>query len=253
MSSDNLVIRMYTVGFGDCFFVRLNLGGTIRKILFDCGTIKTGPRTIEDVVRDVIEEARDPDRKPRIDVIVATHRHRDHVSGFADPLWKTVEVQEVWMPWTEDPDDPEAEKIRHSQYRAASALDSNIKQRIDRLKAANPPQENARLTMISELAANALSNVEAMQTLHEGFAGRPKRRFFPAEGPGDRVFESSALPGVSVHVLGPSRDEKMIRDMDPPAGQSYLQLSGEKGSPAAIPEPFREDWWLDADPPGAAE
>lgn len=249
MANDKVTVRMYDVGFGDCFFVKVDLDGVVRKILFDCGSIKAGSRPIDDVVVDVIESAKDADQTSRIDVVVATHRHKDHVSGFANPLWKTVEVKEVWMPWTENPDDPEARKIRDSQSKLAAALTSNIEKRKSVRASANPTQEDPKLTAIADLAANALSNEAAMQTLHEGFAGNPVRRFFPTGGPKDDMFESPSLRSVLVHVLGPSRDKSVIRDMDPPAGQSYIQLYDGSDSVPGTPEPFREDWWMDADPP----
>ena len=58
---------------------------------------------------------------------------------------------------------------------------------------ANPTQENPRLTAVADLAANALSNQTAMQTLHEGFAGSPLRRFFPTGNPKDDIFETPVL------------------------------------------------------------
>lgn len=249
MSTDSVLVRMYDVGFGDCFLVRINVGGATCKMLFDCGTIKTGARGIDDVVKDVVEAAKDSDQMPRIDVIVATHRHKDHVAGFASALWKTVQVKEVWMPWTENPDDSAARKIRESQSRLAAALASNTARKAALWATSNPGQPNLRLTAVADLAANALSNAAAMQTLHEGFAGKPLRCFFPTGNARDDTFETPALPSVLVNVLGPSRDERVIRDMDPPAGQSYLQLYDENDPAAVIPEPFREDWWMDAEPP----
>lgn len=249
MAADSILIRMYDVGFGDCFFLKINLAGTVCKMLFDCGSIKAGARQTEDVVKDVIEAAKDSDQTPRIDVIVATHRHKDHVSGFASPLWKKVEVKEVWMPWTENPDDPAARKIRESQRKLATALEESTQRKTALWAAANPTQVNDGLTAVSELAANALSNQAAMQTLHEGFAGSPVRRFLPTGNPKDDIFETPAIKSVLVHVLGPSRDERVIRDMDPPAGQSYLQLYDGNDPASGSPEPFREDWWMDADPP----
>lgn len=89
-----------------------------------------------------------------------------------------------------------------------------------------------------------------METLHEGFSGRPKRRFFPGPDQADASSESPACPNVLVYVLGPSRDESVIRDMDPPAGQSYLQLYDGNEGGSSVPDPFREDWWMDGDPLG---
>jgi beta-lactamase superfamily II metal-dependent hydrolase len=249
MTTDSVLVRMYDVGFGDCFFVKINVAGATCKMLFDCGSIKTGPRPIDAVVKDVIEAAKDNDLTSRIDVIVATHRHKDHVSGFASSLWKGVEVKEVWMPWTENPDDSAARKVRDSQSKLAAALASNTERKSALWAVDNPKQENPMLTAVANLAANALSNEAAMQTLHEGFAGNPLRRFFPTGNAKDDIFEGPVLKPVRVHVLGPSRDERVIRDMDPPAGQSYFQLYDGNDPASITPEPFREDWWVDADPP----
>jgi len=80
-----------------------------------------------------------------------------------------------------------------------------------------------------------LTNDRAMETLRSGFSGNPKRRFLSAKPGGDRTskteksggvrtLETDALPGVKVHILGPSRNPDVIRDMNPPKGKSYLRL-----------------------------
>jgi hypothetical protein len=95
---------------------------------------------------------------------------------------------------------------------------------------------------------NALSNAQAMDTLHHGFSGQPLRRFLPEANSVDTRLISSLLPGVTVHVLGPSRQEDVIRDMDPPEKQSYLRLSALLGDDRGVPEPFGAKWVVD-DPP----
>jgi beta-lactamase superfamily II metal-dependent hydrolase len=249
MSEDKVVVRMYNVGFGDCFLVRIFAQGKESKILFDCGSIKAGPASIEDVVQRVIQDVTDSDGKARIDVVVATHRHKDHVSGFASAAWKGVAVKEVWMPWTEDPKDGEARRIRNSQSKLASAL-SIVAQRKQTLPLDD--LERLKVAGLSDLAIDALSNEAAMQTLHEGFAGKARRRFLPTSDVKESTLEPEVLSGVTVHVLGPSRDKDVIRDMDPPSGQSYLQLMDASDPSFGVPDPFREDWWLDYDPPVAA-
>lgn len=231
-------IGMYNVGFGDSFLVRIPGKKSERKILFDCGSIKQGDGgSIDDVVDAIIEDVKDPDGKPRIDVVVATHRHRDHVSGFASAAWSDVEVQEVWMPWTEDPSDPEARRIRDAQ----SGLALTLHEELTRLGAA--PE-------ILDLAANALSNEAAMQTLHEGFAGDATRRFLPPRERPKCTFTVPCLPGVTIHAMGPSFDESVITDMDPPEGKSYLQLIAAAAADRQDPRPpFPGDWTIDV-PPG---
>lgn len=236
-------IRMYNVGFGDCFLVRIPTSAGERKMLFDCGSIKKATHSIDQVVNQVIKDVTDDDGVARIDVIVGTHRHRDHVSGFDNPAWSNVEVKEVWMPWTEHPTDPDARVIRETQSKLALALTRSFSEQRKAVGAAQPPV----LERFELLALNALSNEGAMTTLHEGFVGKPLRRFMPTKIASDATFSTPALPEVTVHVLGPSRDKDVIRDMDPPAGHSYLQmLAGDDDKPDGAPEPFNEAWWVES-------
>jgi len=232
---------MYDVGFGDCFLLRLTLDGKTRQVLFDCGSIKNGARPFKNVVRQLLKDLRDtPDGPAHIDVVVATHRHSDHVSGFEDPAWDEVTVGEVWLPWTEKPDDPEGRAIRDGHYRLAELLQNRL--RLGKAAAADPAPFESGLAM----AANALSNEAAMRTLLQGFAGQPLRRYLPEEAATVTWFNTPHLPGVTIHVLGPSRDPEIIRDLDPPAGQSYLKLmeTGEDTLDGS-PRPFSEDWAIE--------
>lgn len=249
-------IRMYNVGFGDCFLLTIPTDDGAKRVLVDCGSIAgpthEGARSMAKVVQQLVASVSEG-TAPHIDVVIATHRHRDHISGFDNDVWGDVDVDEVWMPWTEDPEDPEAARIREIQTSLAAALAEDFGKRKEAL-AASDPRAAETMEGFEQLALNAYSNDDAMATLHEGFKGQQavKRRFLPArDGSGKPVrrFESPALPGVVVHVLGPSHDEEVIREMEPPAGKSYLGLAAtieeEEGS---RPEPFSPDWWLDYEP-----
>ena len=234
----HIAVRMYNVGFGDAFLLTIPTAAGPRKVLFDCGSIKAAARPIGDIVRQIVDDVRDADGVPRIDVVVATHRHRDHVAGFESALWKDVEVREVWMPWTEDPTDPAARHIRETQSSLALCLDTAFQRQAS---AGGPP---AAVAGWRELALNALSNDKAMATLHSGFRGDALRRFLPTKQPEQQTIKTDVLPGVIVHVMGPSRSETVIRDMDPPAGQSYLRLMDSTSLTVSPPDPFDEDWWM---------
>src|SRR5512133_2734073 len=77
-------IRSYQVGFGDCFLLSfLYAGNRKRHVLIDFGssrlpgTLKQSeymPRVAEDI-RGVCGG--------KLDAVVATHRHLDHINGFA--------------------------------------------------------------------------------------------------------------------------------------------------------------------------
>lgn len=231
--SKHVVVRMYAVGFGDAFLLMIpnkSRPGHPLKILVDCGVHMSGPNpkhTIAEMARQIVQDVTEDDGVPRIHVVIATHRHQDHVSGFKNStIWDGVEVQEVWMPWTEDPKDPEAKKIRETQSKTAKHLTAALEKKLASLRALKASKKAKDATLeAKEIAENSLTNAEAMQTLHEGFAGQPRRRFLPYKTRDRNSFKVPALPGVTVHVMGPSRDAKVIRDMNPPKGQSYLRLA----------------------------
>jgi beta-lactamase superfamily II metal-dependent hydrolase len=227
----HVTIRMYNVGFGDAFLLAFPSSAGSKRVLIDCGVHASSPRPtpMREIVAHILESVTDGDGTPRIDLVVGTHRHRDHVSGFDDERWGAVEVGEVWMPWTEHPTDQKAKEIREAQSSAAKRLHFAL------------PKLGATAELV-ELAGNALTNDEAMATLHEGFAGRPERRFRSAEEP--EPVEPPVLPGVRVHVLGPVRDPEVIRDMDPPTGEGYFRLEEGEVDEDAAPAPFGPDWAL---------
>jgi hypothetical protein len=86
-----------------------------------------------------------------------------------------------------------------------------------------------------------------MKLLHSGFIGNPSRHFLPepvaAGNDRTRSFTTPVLPGVKIHMLGPSRDSEVIRDMDPPAGKSYLRMqTAVNGGGNGYPAPFKPEF-----------
>ena len=234
---NSIRIRMYNVGFGDCFLLEFPTGVIGEqhppfRVLVDCGAHRSGyPRADwrpDNAARDVIADLAGNGAPPRLDIVVATHRHQDHVSGFAANAWREVEVGQVWMPWTEKPDDREATDIRERQSRLAHGL---------QLAFAGGSSFAARWAdadgeSLRAIVRNSLTNEAAMRTLHHGFRGAPDREFLAAGSPPVRI-EPKGCPDLTVHVLGPSRDRDVIRDMDPPVGQSYLRylVAARNGRP----------------------
>jgi beta-lactamase superfamily II metal-dependent hydrolase len=215
----SVTIRMYNVGLGDSFLLRFPGDARDAKVLIDCGVHMSGPGPykMDAVVAQIIDDVRDEDGVPRIDVVIATHRHADHIVGFESERWGEVEVQEVWMPWTEHPTDPEARKIRDKQSKKAKAIRSA-------LAAMRAPQA------LLEIVDNSLTNAKAMETLHGGFAQKTKIRYLPPKTRAAMSFQTDVLPGVTVHAMGPSRDPEVIRDMDPPKGGAFeLRRAAARG------------------------
>ena len=246
----SLRVRMYRVGFGDCFLLSFLGEDPDRHVLIDCGSITDGKAQVSRVAADVIATCTPPGGRPRLDLVVCTHRHRDHVGGFKDPVWKDVEVGEVWMPWTEDFDDPDATRIRNRQSAFALALSKAMA--LTAFDADAAPLEDAPAGDMKAaslaMALNALTNEAAMATVHRGFSGSPPRRFLPTR---DTVCEARTLPGlpgVRIHVLGPPRNEAAMASMDPPVGEAYLRLKAAAASTEGLAQAngaFRQSWQMD--------
>ena len=235
-------IRMYNVGFGDCFLLTFPDPQRPRHVLIDCGFHSYGPPPtgLDAVVKAVIDDVTVGGRAA-IDVVIATHRHKDHVFGFENARWKKVAVSEVWMPWTEHPTDAEARRIREAQSKKATAL----KKALDRMKRLGilGAVKHARASAV--LSNSQFTNQEAMATLHRGFDGRAVRAFLP-EGKAitfPQRRESQSLPGVVVHILGPGRDRQIIRDMNPPKGESFLRFAGSAAGEEGGRPPFDLKRW----------
>ena len=113
-------VRMYRQGLGDCFLISLprNDGGSRPfYVMIDCGVVlgTPDPGTIMKQVMDNIVEV----TGGQIDILVATHEHWDHLSGFvqAAESFDKLKVGQVWLAWTEDETDELTQKIRKTRTR----------------------------------------------------------------------------------------------------------------------------------------
>jgi len=241
MAADTVKVSMYNVGFGDCFLLRFPSADRERKVLIDCGSIKQGAAGATDViVRQIIEDL-SAEGPPQLDVVAMSHRHKDHVSGFANESWSEVAVGEVWLPWIENPSDDRARQILQEMAGFALSLQKEMKalKAMGRFSAAE--QE-----LIDHVISNtlALSNERALNTLHRGFkGGTSSPRQFLSRSASPLV--TNALPGVTVHVLGPSKEEVVIRDMNPPSKESFLRAAAglDAGEPGdLLPFPISSEF-----------
>jgi beta-lactamase superfamily II metal-dependent hydrolase len=119
---NNLLIRAYRVGCGDCIYVRIPQGKDGFHILIDCGK-KGGVELLEKAIKH-LEATMLPDGdvkgKKRLDLIVATHRHEDHIKGFDKEWFKNIQVKNIWLSAVMDPKHPQAGKV-HKLHAFAGA------------------------------------------------------------------------------------------------------------------------------------
>jgi beta-lactamase superfamily II metal-dependent hydrolase len=243
--SDTIRVRMYNVGFGDCFLLELPGKHTM---LVDAGFHSQGKGLFDGnaLARQIIEDASVICGQARVDVVIATHRHQDHIYAFNSEAWKELEVGEVWMPWVEERGNTKATRLWKKKERFATALAGALPTfGLDAVETASVKFMlwNAGVA-IPEFDAGGWSNAAALDCLHTGFARRDRLRprFLPDKEPFPETFETPVLPGVLIHVLGPPKDPDFIEKLDPEAdGETYRALAlraAAAGSGGAVPLPI---------------
>ncbi|WP_427135241.1 MBL fold metallo-hydrolase [Pseudarthrobacter sp. S9] len=228
MPASSVTVRMYDVGFGDAFLITVTQDDQAWRMLVDCGVHSQGKaRPLLDVVRAIVSdltEAAAPGTPPTLDVVVATHHHADHITGFAYDDWDKVHVGEVWVSFVEDDSDDDAKTLKNGLARAAKSLNTLI----GRAPAAlNDETRTLALGLAHTLALNSLGNEDAMDRLlgrnNKHFLNVPKIRYLPDKFARPNVIRTS-LPEVNVHVLGPSRDPDQLKRMNPPTSARWLAM-----------------------------
>jgi len=106
----SLRIRTYQVGFGDCFLLTFRYSTEERHVLIDFGTTGTPDGNDKELLAAVAQNIKDA-TAGKLNAIVLTHRHRDHIRGFstdardgaAGTIIRSLKPDLVTQPWTEDP------------------------------------------------------------------------------------------------------------------------------------------------------
>jgi hypothetical protein len=209
-----VTIRMYNVGFGDCFLVTFHYAPPLKDqhILIDFGSVSGGVN-----MKQIALQIRDA-CGGKLYAVVATHRHRDHISGFSDAggtgsagaIIASCKPEVVVQPWTENPDAgadaTSAPLLQKNQpanplrlfFASMNAMQGYAQAVVD----AAPLWRGAdkRPIPIEKLAANNTSNPDAVSNLRK--MGKQPPRFLQY-GSLSGLEDDKLLPGVKVTVLGP--------------------------------------------------
>jgi hypothetical protein len=246
MAPVSVKIIAYNVGFGDCMLLRFDYGDEDRRhVLIDFGTTKLPSKFKPPSMKAVAEAIRE-DCGGRLEMVVATHRHADHISGFAGEsgeIIHSLRPDVVVQPWTEKPD-LETDATGPALAAAASdvstprgfvaRLDSLheaarlVGDQIPRIKATNGVTQTAaqQLAFLGETNLKNRPAVEALQRLG-------KRRVYAAFGTDLRV--GKLFPGVKVEVLGPPtlRQSSEIATMARVDDDEFWHLAASSGDEVA--------------------
>lgn len=236
----DVTVRMFCQGLGDCFLITIpQAGSRPYSILIDFGVALGTPSAATIMQQAVTEIA--ALTQGVIDLVVLTHEHWDHVSGFvlaADALRSQLEWKHLWVAWTEKHGDPLADALRQEftkaklalarAFQAGAALENRDDTNVRRLAAL----EGVLAFLGPGAAKKGGSVADAMALPHElvDEAADPDAVDYLRPGacltlPG----ATGAAAGVQAFVLGPPRDRGKLTRMDPSAkgNEGYEKKKGD--------------------------
>src|SRR5919109_615416 len=225
---NKLRVRMYRQGLGDSFLLTYWADDEEEPthLLIDSGVLK-GTEEGEVRMREVAENVRD-ETGGQLDILVATHEHWDHVSGFlqAQEVWDGIDVGEVWVAWTEDPQDELAAELRKRKKKRLQGLAAAAKLASESGARRVANQLDALLGFEGELGARATKTTAKAL---EWVKGRDATIRYLR--PGEQLFDFRGLRGIRVFVLGPPHDRRLIKRSDPSKRHPEVyELAGSGGS-----------------------
>lgn len=218
-------MRTYQVGFGDCFLLTFHYDKFDRHVLVDFGSTgkpkssESKKKNAKGLMTRVAEDIRAV-CKGKLHAIVATHRHQDHISGFATTgknapgtIIASCDPDVIIQPWTEHPDaNPITGKVKSNkskQFAFGSALQdmhaisAAVLDEVQRRKGMIGKQLHRELSFLGEDNLSNLSAVKNLMEMSRGNNKKGKKKKAVYVHFGSKSGLESLLPGVKVSVLGP--------------------------------------------------
>jgi beta-lactamase superfamily II metal-dependent hydrolase len=215
-------VRMFRIGFGDFFLLSVPAGDGRKHILIDCGVHAKDLGTIRSAVEQMAEDC-----GRHLSLVIMTHRHADHISGFAtcSDIFREITVDAVWMPWFENPSDKAAAAFQANLTAIASRLAARLNAR-----GHSDTPEFAMLGNITgalDAVAGISSNQKALDVLHNGFKNKVDPTYYQA-GDAPKLPPDLVDAGLAAQILGPPIDSSLIAQMTNKAQQYLAEMDVEE-------------------------
>jgi hypothetical protein len=202
-------IRFFCQGIGDCHLLKFPKdGGGDFWMLIDCGihsSITGGTDKIKEIVKNIRLVT------PQLDILVLTHEHWDHNSGFlaAEQEFQGMEIGEVWMAWTEDSHDPQARQLDKFKGAALEAL-QEAKKELNGVNGLGPHLSAIKSGLENVLSFNFGAKGERVRSARDAASKLAKGRVRYLEPKTPPISVPALAKSVRIYVLGPPRDAAML-------------------------------------------
>ena len=228
-------VRMYRHGHGDCFLLAFpGAQGEPVYVLIDCGykpgsNVEYGLADIDTIVKHIAASTNN-----RLDLVVVTHEHQDHVNGFGkagSSEFDPIAMGEAWFAWTESPTDKLAIELRRrhgdqllglvaARNQLAANNNSNATD-IDELLqlelGVQNPHQFAAAAAAKKKDPNDSVNKQGMKLIKDKAGAQNIRYILPHQ-------EDLRIPGVDnvrVYAFGPPHDADLLKDEDPKGSEAF--------------------------------
>ncbi|CAN5904586.1 hypothetical protein BH11BAC7_BH11BAC7_04610 [soil metagenome] len=224
---DSVIFRMYNTGsVGDCLLLRFQKNKiTTFSMLIDCGAWSAHEAEISKCVEDIKTTC-----NGKIDLLVITHEHKDHLSGFnqARSIFDKIKFEQIWMSWVENGNDPVAgilkehytKKLKELKKSAENSLkriqkaskNRNIKGAAKRLENSEKNLDQALEAIDFELGMSTHKGVtkNAGKTIADAMNYLKSRKKPDYKNPGEVISNLKGAEGIKFYVLGPPKDEEQV-------------------------------------------
>lgn len=235
---DRVAVRMYRKLLGDCFVLIVEghdpetNAPLSSRIMIDCGVLQGTPGA-GDLMEAVVTDVYDQTGGGPLDLIVVTHEHHDHISGFSlarEVFEAQAKVTDrLWFAWTEDPQDADAQHYQQAYGHAFAALSGLAGQLKVPTKAAEDTDAEELLGLAGfsgplglDGGAKPLRGSRAIYARLRDWAGLDGTEYL---SPGEVRTTPGAI-GLRTYVLGPPRDRALLTNALGKKGETYFALAG---------------------------
>ncbi len=232
-------VRMYRIGFGDFFLVTVPGNDGPAHILIDCGVHAKDLDSMDACIQDLKKTTNN-----RLALVILTHYHADHMSGFAshyDDFANLDHVGAVWITNRLDPNNTAASKFMAQITSVAQQLQLRLGAREDTGEATHKVF-NALGVEPGAASPDGGANAKALKLLQQGFKSNPPVYYYQG---GDVPKLPTELEGkITAEILAPSpKDAGEEFASSDNKQEQYLATAGDNGVPDVDRvRPFEKRW-----------